>query len=83
MIFNVFAKIGFIAGRGYVVAVDLMDNPQGQGYPQAPQPLGQHYVLPTYRTTPAAANNFSYFQRSKNKSKQEVQSTLYKAKKMS
>ena len=34
-------------GCGYAAGVDLWITLQGQGYPQAPHPLGQHCVLPT------------------------------------
>jgi len=54
-----FPATGKNSGCGYAASVDLMGNPPGQGYPQAPQTLGQRKSvahIPT--TTTAAAKDF-------------------------
>jgi hypothetical protein len=52
-------------GCGYAAVVDLWITLQGQGYPQAPQLLGQHCVLPTY-PQPLLLKRFYIFKDQKN-----------------
>jgi hypothetical protein len=63
-----------------------MDNPPGAGLPTSPTTAWTTLCVDHMPTTPAAAKDFLLFskdQRLKKQVKQEVRSTLYKAKKMS
>jgi len=53
-------------GCGYAAGVELWITLKGQGYPQAPHPLGQHYVLPTY-PQPLLLQKIIYFSKSETK----------------
>jgi hypothetical protein len=53
-------------GCGYAAGMDLWITLQGQGYPQAPHPLGQHCVLPTYPQPLLLQTIFIFKDQSKN-----------------
>jgi hypothetical protein len=55
-----------LVARGYAAGVDLWITPQGQGYPQAPHPLGQRKSGVAHRSTAsAAAKDFFIFKKLK------------------